>query len=747
MLGKLFGHSPNIQGPGFGLNVNPESDQFRNLIVHLPLMEYPTSVGYPLKFRDTKHDFAGWVFNGNNDFSVAKHPKREFYCPRLFGLGAGNSSTGIGVGLVQSGPSFVYGTNSKTHYTPKRFTVTIWIRINAFTNFLVNVVGEKLVFYNAPYNNWMMRYLNNGTMIWDCTDGTNSNIGQMSSSSGLLSLSTDYLLGLTVDGEKLRGYLNGVEIMNTPFTATIGAAASSLTIGNNPQQLFQSETHNGYIWDYRMYNKALSKNEHLDLYKHPYALYERSKKIVRVPSLGSEVLKSVTSNFTVTDNYSKSLTSTRALSHSVIVAQLFGQVYNKALTQSVSTSDTISKTIGRFTLKSITQFFAATDSISRRFARLYSITHSVATSQLALNDRTSISHSFTVTDSITYTKDIRLSVSQSFNVADIPFVQSPQIFTLNHNLICTQTLAFRNATTRLAVTQSFIASDVVFGRNATTRISVVQAFTTSQNVIIRDAIVSYSLSNSITLVQRINTAYPRRIEHDINIADSLISHKHIYRTWSTDTVVNTDFTVNRTINRTFSTTDNVVSTINRQVIYNRTLETVETIIAEEFHPAIQFNTRPFYLPDIPGGPPQFGLPSTKRSAPSGIEVIAPIVRIFADGNVLTLPQPQLANTLADSAEVTSKRAISGELVSYKKTTGQEAFSYTFWLDRPKAIEVRQWVKLYGSKTLKIINWRGETWQGNLITDQPTLEYDSVRVGPAGEKVVITLEFQGVKLYG
>lgn len=747
MIGRMHGVSPIINGPGLGLNTNPESDQFRNLIVHLPLMECQTSLGFPRKFKDTKRDYAGWVFDGAGNFSVAKHPTRPFFCPRLFGNGAGNSSSGIGVGMNTPGPVFTYGSNSKTHKNPPRLTVTIWTRINTFTNFLTSIVGEKTVTYSSPYNNWMMRVLNTGVAIWDCTDGTAVNIGQMSSPAGVITTGKDYLWGLTIDGTKLRGYINGVEIMSQAFTAPIGQLSSSLTIGNNPQQLFASESLNGYVWDYRMYNRALSPLEHFNLYDKPYDLYKQSPRQVRVSSLGVVVPITLTQSFSATDSLSKTVESHRSLTQSFTTSHTYGRVFAQSLTQSFSTSDSITKTVGGYRLINVTQSFAVSQTVVKRLAKYFAISHSMAMAQVASSNVGAISHDFTVTQTISFTKVINLSVAQSFSPSDALFIQSPRRISLNHNLICSQSVAGRNATTRLSISQSIGVTDTVFGRNATTRISVVHSFSASHNVIIRDAVITISLSNSITMTHRVNTQYNLKLIHDINVADTIIAHRHIYRTFSTTTDIVDDFTSTRTLNRTFSTQVNEESTIQRNVIYKRSLSTIEHLAAQEFHPAIQFNTRPFYLPDISGGPPQFGLPTTKRSAPTGIDLISNTVRIESGGNVLLLPTPQLSNPLSDAIEVTTKRSITGELAAYKKTTGQERFSYTFWLDRAKAFEVRAWVKTYGSAILKITNWRGEAWQGNLITDQPSLNFDAVRIGPAGEKVVITLEFQGVRLYG
>lgn len=746
MLGRMHGISPVVNGPGLGLNINPESRQNNNLIIHLPLTDYNTNQGVPVRFHESKGLVYGTVFNGGNNFVVAKHPTREFYCPKLVGTGAGTSSTGIGVGMRNAGSgSFTYNVNSKNFNNPPRLAVSIWCRLNAFTNFVTAVAGEKTLTYSSPYANWMIRILNTGQVLYDVSDPGGSGV-QATSSTGAIVTGVDYLLSFAITGTKLVGYINGVQVGSVSFSGGIASANSSFTLGNNTQQLFASETLNGYLWDFRVYNRNLVDLEHLALYRQPYDLYKQSSRRVRPPAAGAEVNESVTHSCTFTQSLSKTVTSNKSLTHSIVCTQSYGRTLAQSVTQSFVTSHTISSVTGHFTHITVNQSFAVSHSIVKRLARYLSVSHSMAMTDYATSNVGLIVQSFTVTQTIAFTKSIRLAVVQSFSPSDVVFIQSPRTIALNHNFICSQTLSERNATNRQTLSSSFVASQVVDGRNATTRISIVQAFTATQSLIIRDAVISISLTDSMVFTQRVNTQYHKTVVQDINVADTIIKHRHIYRTFHTDTTIVEDFSTTRTINRTFSSSDEVLSNFNRQVIYGRDLQTTSEIISST-HLGIEYSTGPFYLPPISGGPPQFGTPSDPRAGISGIDIISKLVKIESGANTLLLPQPQLANTLGDAAEVIHKRSVTGELASYKKTTGQERFSYTFWLDRLKAFEVRQWVKEYGASLLKITNWRGEIWMGNLITDQPTLHFDSVRVGAAGEKVIITLEFQGDRWYG
>lgn len=741
MIGRLLGVSQVINGPVSGLFVNPDSVQYNNLFIHLPLMEFTSNQGTITKFRDTKNFQAGYAFNS---FVIAKHPKREFYCPKLPGTGAGNSSVGIGVGSVYNSPSFLYSSGSRNYKIPNKFTVSCWGRLNSFPNTLYTIAGDRIPTYSSPFASWMIRGVNDGKIAVDVTDGLGAT-PQVISGTGFVTLSKDFLFSFSVNGAKLIGYLNGVAYGSIAFTTPINQATGSLTIGNNPQQLFASETVDGYLWDFRMYNRALSPNEHLNLYNDPYGLYRASRRHTRPAPQGTVLTLAVTDSFTTSQAIATRIESRRTITHTVTCTQSYGRTFVIAVTQSCTMSHNNAFALGHFTHITINQSFAASHNISFKRAIHKTITQSFTTSQLAITDLFSIVQEFIVSQVISFTKIIKIPITQSFNVTDIPFIQSPRAIALNHNFICSQSNTARNATNRQQVTQTITTSDIVFGRNATTHISLTQSFTTSHIVIIRDAVIRLSLTDAMTFTHRVNTQYHKTIIHDINIVDTIIKHRHIFRTFSTTTDISDSYTTFRTINRTLETDVVVQTSFDRQMIYNRSLET-NTSIVSGFYPAIEFATGPFYLPAITDGPPEFGSPTEPRSGLSGIDIISKMVKLESGASILLLPQPQLANPLGDAATITNKRSITGEMSSFKKTTGQERFSYTFWLDRAKAFEVRQWVKAYGASLIKITNWRGEVWSGNLITDQPTLQFDSVRIGAAGEKVVITLEFQATRIY-
>jgi hypothetical protein len=109
---------------------------------------------------------------------------------------------------------------------------------------------------------------------------------------------------------------------------------------------------------------------------------------------------------------------------------------------------------------------------------------------------------------------------------------------------------------------------------------------------------------------------------------------------------------------------------------------------------------------------------------------------------VVLPAPLWGDTENIASEMRLMRSMNGVTRTYVKTNRNRRLTYTFrLLEREKAIELLNFLKSYDSDKMRIINWKGEVWSVNLLTNPS----DFVQTRRYGTD--ISLEFEGVKLYG
>lgn len=106
-----------------------------------------------------------------------------------------------------------------------------------------------------------------------------------------------------------------------------------------------------------------------------------------------------------------------------------------------------------------------------------------------------------------------------------------------------------------------------------------------------------------------------------------------------------------------------------------------------------------------------------------------------------LPSPFLDNGEALDVVMNRRRAMDGTLHSYVKTTGEKNLTYTFLLDRLKALEVKEFVRVYIDEYIRLTDHNSDVWKVRL-TSEP-LSLTELRDG----LVELQLEFIGVQLNG
>ncbi len=113
-------------------------------------------------------------------------------------------------------------------------------------------------------------------------------------------------------------------------------------------------------------------------------------------------------------------------------------------------------------------------------------------------------------------------------------------------------------------------------------------------------------------------------------------------------------------------------------------------------------------------------------------------------NVITLPRPNLADTENYDGSLLIKRSINGVLYTYVKKVDLFRLKYTWTLGRTKSLELRHFVSVSFGHSVKLLNWKGETWLVNILSSPAEMIAKS-QWGNDGERVDVTIEFEGFKI--
>lgn len=113
---------------------------------------------------------------------------------------------------------------------------------------------------------------------------------------------------------------------------------------------------------------------------------------------------------------------------------------------------------------------------------------------------------------------------------------------------------------------------------------------------------------------------------------------------------------------------------------------------------------------------------------------------------IVLPCPQLGDTQAYTGSMTLKRTMTGDTLTYVKKSKTNKLKYLFWLGRQKGLELRDFLIAHNSQVITLVNWKGETWYG-FLTSNPFDLVTAERWQNTGERVDVTLEFEGIKIGG
>lgn len=109
-----------------------------------------------------------------------------------------------------------------------------------------------------------------------------------------------------------------------------------------------------------------------------------------------------------------------------------------------------------------------------------------------------------------------------------------------------------------------------------------------------------------------------------------------------------------------------------------------------------------------------------------------------------LPSPEFSDTKGQKIALTVNRSMTGTVRTYVKTNSRFGLTMVFILTRAKSLEVREFIRQFNAEHILLTTHRGEKWDVYLMNNPFEFGFQG-RAAPDGERVEITLEFEGTKV--
>jgi hypothetical protein len=166
-------------------------------------------------------------------------------------------------------------TNFQPNYD--YITVNVWFWSGAFSTFGTNtcVVANSQV--SSPYPSFDIRKRNTGALqLQFAISSSGSEIGQ---EIGFINDYTWYNVQFTYDGNTVKCWLNGLQVVSYPIAGTLRSSTSNLFIGKNPA--FAGRNAAIYVSQVFIYNRALTDAEIARNYAATKSRYTYKEDIIR----------------------------------------------------------------------------------------------------------------------------------------------------------------------------------------------------------------------------------------------------------------------------------------------------------------------------------------------------------------------------------------------------------------------------------------------------------------------------------
>jgi len=455
-------------------------------------------------------------------------------------------------------------------------------------------------------------------------------------------------------------------------------------------------------------------------------------------------------NITTSDTIVLHQIRKRTVTDSVTIADVIA--FRNAITRiTVTQSATVSQTINSYRVhtESITQSATVSDAIAEHTAKAYfvSVSHEVTTGQIVKQNRalilivshsvttedqivflgTVISDHLTVTDSIGLLRVLHMYVSHNVTVSDSPFINSPRVLSIIDAVQIQNFYAPRLATVRLNLSDSLTLQDFISARNSTYHISQSDSVSINQFVRVFGLVTTITVSDTISINDKVNTVYSKIVQSDVSLSQHIVRHRYTTQTFTTTNTISTAFA--RDLNYTITTPLELASDLTRSIIVTREFENPQSL-SSTYNPSLYITTK---------GP---------HPVVSGVDIIYSYLTLLESAiSSLVLPVPELNDSQKQNDTIDIKRTMSGEYKAYVKKSTTEQLTYTWMLDYDKAREFVAWIKVNMTQKIRVTNWKGEIWYGNIINDDFQIKAETKYAGKGKQKTSATLHFEGIKING
>jgi hypothetical protein len=109
------------------------------------------------------------------------------------------------------------------------------------------------------------------------------------------------------------------------------------------------------------------------------------------------------------------------------------------------------------------------------------------------------------------------------------------------------------------------------------------------------------------------------------------------------------------------------------------------------------------------------------------------------------PSPIFGDGEQPKHSITVMQSMNGTLYSYVKSNARSQLQYSLTLSRMKALELRAFILAYFRAKVRLINHKGEVWDGYFVSNPFEFSTDSSSSMPGGSNQTITIDFDGERI--
>ena len=253
-----------------------------------------------------------------------------------------------------------------------------------------------------------------------------------------------------------------------------------------------------------------------------------------------------------------------------------------------------------------------------------------------------------------------------------------------------------------------------------------------------------SASNTLNLSQALVQEYfDRSVDHTLVISQTAVGNRIINRSVSNQLHLSQSMVLAKTLNRTVNHTLAFNSSFQRNVYIGSRQVAIVTVGPSQ---TVTINGKQFVLNSVgPSGyvPVNGSQYVLVRSAEAVL--VKNYVVLEAPGGAIVLPAPEFNDSENWTATTNVKRTMNGSRYIYKKETPANHLSYTFVVDRLKALEMRRFLMMFNTTAMRMINWKGEVWIVVFTNNPFQITEEGYRSTLYGNRCRFTLDFEGVRI--